>query len=276
MGSQFLKLNADDNIIAYQTDTNELVGLARVVELKSRGEYKDVRLHPLETFQPGLRVRELKKQHKGIASIYAFKKTGVIGSLYKISSSEGRLLLKAAQSAQSKSVPSQKQPTTPVVTLTITEPPKVGPSLKKSKKKYGVKKGGGGIGSHDEQNRELGLEGEKLAFAWEKYRLRKAGRADLARRVQWVSQTEGDGLGYDIKSFETTGKVRFIEVKTTNSGKKTPFFISRREVEFASEQKKHFFLYRMFDFSTSPKMYVQNGALNEWCRLTPTQFLAGF
>jgi hypothetical protein len=46
--------------------------------------------------------------------------------------------------------------------------------------------------------------------------LRAAGRADLARRVRWISEEEGDGAGYDIASFRPDGQTRLIEVKTTN------------------------------------------------------------
>jgi hypothetical protein len=50
----------------------------------------------------------------------------------------------------------------------------------------------------------------------EKRRLRDARRDDLARRVEWVASTVGDGLGFDILSFdELDGSERFIEVKTT-------------------------------------------------------------
>ena len=40
----------------------------------------------------------------------------------------------------------------------------------------------------------------------------------LAARVDRVSETRGDGLGYDVLSFETSGRERLIEVKTTNYG----------------------------------------------------------
>ncbi|MBK8614733.1 MAG: hypothetical protein IPN85_15005 [Flavobacteriales bacterium] len=36
-------------------------------------------------------------------------------------------------------------------------------------------------------------------------RLAAAGRADLAKEVEWVAKTQGDGLGYDIRSFSIDG-----------------------------------------------------------------------
>ncbi|BAS06695.1 hypothetical protein AHiyo4_01170 [Arthrobacter sp. Hiyo4] len=44
-----------------------------------------------------------------------------------------------------------------------------------------------------------------------------------------MSKTRGDGLGYDILSFEESGKERLLEVKTTKSRAETPFFVSRNE-----------------------------------------------
>ena len=38
----------NDTILAYQTDRNELVGLARVVRLKPRGRFQDLILEPLK------------------------------------------------------------------------------------------------------------------------------------------------------------------------------------------------------------------------------------
>ena len=39
---------------------------------------------------------------------------------------------------------------------------------------------------------------------------------DLARKVRWVSEEDGDGAGYDIASFGPDGRARLIEVETTN------------------------------------------------------------
>jgi hypothetical protein len=47
-------------------------------------------------------------------------------------------------------------------------------------------------------------------------RLDRAGRPDLAKRVDWVSENLGDGSGYDVESFdEADGTPLRIEVKTT-------------------------------------------------------------
>src|SRR5437763_1631203 len=55
--------------------------------------------------------------------------------------------------------------------------------------------------ARDARNRTLGKRGEELALAFEQGRLRDAGRRDLARKVDWISESMGDGAGYDILSF---------------------------------------------------------------------------
>lgn len=67
----------------------------------------------------------------------------------------------------------------------------------------------------DARNRALGKQGEELVFQHERSRLLAADRNDLAKKVEWTSEERGDGAGYDIRSFESDGKERLIEVKTT-------------------------------------------------------------
>ena len=82
-----------------------------------------------------------------------------------------------------------------------------------------------------------------------------AGREDLARRVRWVSEEDGDGAGYDISSFEPNGRSRLIEVKTTNGWERTPFFISRNEVAVSQERSSEWCLFRLWNFSREPKAF---------------------
>ena len=65
----------------------------------------------------------------------------------------------------------------------------------------------------------------------------RQGRDDLARKVRWVSDEDGDGAGYDIASFAPDGRPRLIEVKTTNGWERTPFHISRNELAVAEERR---------------------------------------
>jgi Domain of unknown function (DUF3883) len=83
------------------------------------------------------------------------------------------------------------------------------------------------------QNTSLGLAGEEFVVDFEKWRLSSAGHKKLADNVEHVSKTRGDGLGFDVRSFDLNGRDRLIEVKTTSFGKETPFFITKHEVEFS-------------------------------------------
>lgn len=84
----------------------------------------------------------------------------------------------------------------------------------------------------------------------ERWYLRSQGRADLAENVEWVSDTRGDGLGYDILSFDpATGTEIYIEVKTTNCGPDFPSYASLTEIDACIELGSR---YRVFNFSTAP------------------------
>jgi hypothetical protein len=88
----------------------------------------------------------------------------------------------------------------------------------------------------DFRNRALGKAGEALVVEFEERRLHDAGRKDLAQQVRWVADLEGDGHGYDIASFAPSGEKRLIEVKTTNGGQTTPFFLTRNEERVSRER----------------------------------------
>lgn len=127
----------------------------------------------------------------------------------------------------------------------------------------------------DAKNRELGLEGEKLVVEFERRRLRDLGRPELAEQVAHVALDLGDGLGYDVRSFEADGEERFIEVKTTTRNIQTPFFVSRNEYDASHYYRESYFLYRLFGFGKeSQGMYVLRGPLSETCRLTPDTYVA--
>lgn len=126
----------------------------------------------------------------------------------------------------------------------------------------------------ESQNAALGLAGEEFVLRLEHQRLWEAGAARLAERVEHVARTKGDGLGYDIVSFETDGRERLIEVKTTSFGAMTPFYASRREVNVSSERAEQYKLYRLFKFRASPKVFVLAGALERSCILDAVQYTA--
>lgn len=126
------------------------------------------------------------------------------------------------------------------------------------------------------RNHSLGKAGEVFVVAFERFRLYSAGQSRLSDLVQHVSVTKGDGLGYDVLSFETDGRERFIEVKTTGFGKDTPFFMSRTEVAFSEVCAEQFHLYRLFEFRRRPRMFELCGKVQDNVRLDPVSYLARF
>lgn len=130
--------------------------------------------------------------------------------------------------------------------------------------------------ARDARNRSLGLAGEKFVVEYEKQRLHAAGVKKLSERVDHVSATKGDGLGYDVLSFDLDGRDRFIEVKTTTFGKETPFFVSRGELEFSRDADQQYHLYRLFEFRRRPRLFDLQGSVQANCLLDPVSYLARF
>lgn len=124
------------------------------------------------------------------------------------------------------------------------------------------------------RNRSLGAAGELLVMNYEAHRLHSEGKPKLADKIEHVSKTKGDGLGFDVLSFDVDGKERFIEVKTTAFAETTPFFISANEVRFSDEFSGQFHLYRLFDFRADPRMFQIPGSVNANCRLDPMTYRA--
>lgn len=124
------------------------------------------------------------------------------------------------------------------------------------------------------RNQSLGKAGEELALEFEHERLWRAGHKDLADRIEHVSDSKGDGLGFDILSFETDGRERLVEVKTTRFGAMTPFFASKNEVETSDERAAEYHVYRLFDFGRSTRLFMLQGSIHRTCELEPVQFRA--
>lgn len=124
------------------------------------------------------------------------------------------------------------------------------------------------------RNASLGRVGEELVLRFEAERLHAAGRRRLADRIEHVSRTRGDGLGYDVLSFDADGKERLIEVKTTSFGKRTPFFVTRNEVACSIEERESYYLYRLFAFRKDPRLFTLHGRIDRTCTLDPVQYAA--
>ena len=110
----------------------------------------------------------------------------------------------------------------------------------------------GSITNHIQNNKEnkrIGDLGELFVIALERDKLNKANKPKLAKKVAHHAKDKGDGLGYDVLSFDTEGNKMFIEVKATKSTKNKPFFITRNELERSKHEQDNFFIYRVYNFN---------------------------
>ena len=126
----------------------------------------------------------------------------------------------------------------------------------------------------DARNRQLGKAGEKFVVEFERDRLRRAGRSDLADDVRWVSDLDGDGYGYDVRSFETDGQERLLEIKTTCGHERTAFWLTRREVDVAAERRDRYRIRRVFHFRNRAQMFEIAPPLEHALLMTPTTYSA--
>lgn len=128
----------------------------------------------------------------------------------------------------------------------------------------------------DHLNRSLGRAGESFVVDLEKKRLIGANRSDLALNVRWVSNEDGDGAGYDISSFDPSGRPQLIEVKTTNGSCRTPFFLSRNEHHVAKHRSSEWLIYRVHLFATTPRIFTIVPPLESRLTLTTETWRATF
>lgn len=124
------------------------------------------------------------------------------------------------------------------------------------------------------RNQALGEAGEQFVINFERARLIRAGKDLLADRIEQVSATVGPSAGFDIKSFEENGTDRFIEAKTTKYGKNTPFFVTPTELSFSRDNSSRYYLYRLFRFRESPRLFSLHGHVEERCILEPSEYIA--
>jgi len=160
----------------------------------------------------------------------------------------------------------------------LVEPPKLATEVKESNPRpyYSSSPKKRDYIEREARNISLGMAGEEFVLNFEHFRLHKLGQKKLAEKVEHASATKGDGLGYDVLSFDADGRERYIEVKTTAFSKETPFFISRGEVQFAKDHKEQFHLYRLFEFRKDPKLFDLRGAVESHCLVNPISYICEF
>lgn len=129
----------------------------------------------------------------------------------------------------------------------------------------------------DQRNRSLGKAGEEFVVEVERRRLTNLQRSDLAKKIRWVANDDGDGAGYDVLSFNASdGQERLIEVKTTNGSARTPFYLTRNERALSIERPADWLIYRVHLFAKEPRIFHLVPPLENAVRLTPETWRASF
>jgi hypothetical protein len=92
----------------------------------------------------------------------------------------------------------------------------------------------------------IGLMGEELVFELEKNKLLESGKNDLALKVKHVSVDYGDGLGYDIISYDENGNEMYIEVKSSIGELNANIYFSQNELEVMNDIGEQYHVYRVY------------------------------
>ncbi|WP_026947065.1 DUF3883 domain-containing protein [Algoriphagus marincola] len=108
--------------------------------------------------------------------------------------------------------------------------------------------------------KKIGDRGEKIVLDMERKRLTDLGFPKLASKVE---KAKFDYLGYDIHSFESNGKPRHIEVKSTTSKVgDANFFLSSNELKEAMKLE-NYYIYMVYDItSKTPKIWIIENPFN--------------
>ena len=113
----------------------------------------------------------------------------------------------------------------------------------------------------NKKNKDLGTAGELLAFEYEQNRLVSE---HIPYNAEYVANTIGDGLGYDILSYDKDGNEIHIEIKTTRTSNEYGFFMSKREIE--ESLRSRYKIYRVYNFDEENKsadMKIIDGEVTE-------------
>ena len=147
-----------------------------------------------------------------------------------------------------------------------------------------LKKGKDYLAEHA-RKKEIGDFGERLILHNEKLQLKNSDIEELRKKsedVEWSSNEKGDGLGYDIKSYDISenGDIidKFIEVKTTLGADKA-FEITAAEVEKSEELNEmgKYVIARVYNVdleSMTFNYYCEDGPIRSNYKLSPISYLA--
>jgi hypothetical protein len=108
---------------------------------------------------------------------------------------------------------------------------------------------------------------------YEKSQLLDLGLEGLAEAVKVQDFDERTGQGIVLSS-SSSGDLKSIIVKATNSVSEFPFFVTADEVDMSSDASSGFHLYRVFGLRHEAGFYKLRGNLRASAQLTPTDYSA--
>ena len=95
---------------------------------------------------------------------------------------------------------------------------------------------------------KIGHKSEEIVAEFEKERLEKLGKPELASKVKIISKNPS--YGYDIHSYEKDGSPRLIEVKVAKIiGEEFQFFISEHEYLKSQEPNANYYFYIVYEIN---------------------------
>lgn len=125
-------------------------------------------------------------------------------------------------------------------------------------------------------SQKIGEKGEELVLRNEVKKLKEWGLSDnVVAQVRRVS-LESDDYGFDILSFDKSGKEHYIEVKTTKLNKKDfSFILTQNELEHAKHYGQSYSIVMVFDVLNHPYIwYMGNPFIENPCKvgIKPIQY----
>lgn len=116
-------------------------------------------------------------------------------------------------------------------------------------------------------NKEIGDAGEEFVYQYERDEVKKYKLGD-DKQVRRVAKLDGDGLGYDILSYDKYGNEKYIEVKTTSGSEDGHIFITANELAQSEKFPEQYYLYRVYEFDKANfkgKISIRKGSLKDLC-----------
>lgn len=264
-----LLANMLENLIAELINKNILKDEALTLKKKLEIEYQNIRMY-------GLQI------HRSIYYTNRFDKINQL--LNNSSSTEVKKNLEAPPIISEQYIPIESQEKTVTIELKIEEEekdiseifkPTTNSNQKTEPSKVARISPKADFENLSKLRHSIGTLGEEFIYQEEKRKLNNKGLVNLSERVQWISK-ESDSYGYDIKSFHEDGSSKYIEVKTTTEGGKTPFYLSELELNALDRLHPNYIICRVYDFNIETgkgsKYWVSKTQLETYFNLEPISY----